>query len=34
MRRSSNHIFHHEDLNPAHFSDHLKKEKENQSIGP
>ena len=24
MCRSGNHIFYHEDLNPAHFSDHLK----------
>ena len=24
MCRSGNHVFHHEDLNPPHFSDHLK----------
>ena len=34
MCPSGNHIFYHKDLNPAHFSDHLKKNHENRSIGP
>ena len=34
MCRSGNHIFNHEDLNPAHFSDQLKNNHENRNIGP
>ena len=35
MCRSGYHIFYHEDLNSAHFSDHLEKTNhENRSIGP